>query len=86
MGCWHGYLSGARCRFARGAADATITAPVNPDWFHLPGFTFLVPTHPGSLGHSPGGRKMVVAVVVHVVASHPMNVVFLLPQYCQYLS
>jgi len=21
-------------------------APVNPDWFYLPGFTFLVPAHP----------------------------------------
>jgi len=25
-------------------------APVNPDWFYLPGFTFLVPAHPGSAG------------------------------------
>ena len=24
-GCWHGYLSGARCRLAYGAADATAT-------------------------------------------------------------
>jgi len=23
--CWHGYLSGARCRFAYGPADATAT-------------------------------------------------------------
>jgi len=23
-------------------------APVNPDWFYLPGFTFLLPAHPGS--------------------------------------
>jgi len=23
-------------------------APVNPDWFYLPGFTFLVPALPGS--------------------------------------
>jgi len=23
VGCWHGYLSGARCRFAYGPADAT---------------------------------------------------------------
>jgi len=29
-------------------------APVNPDWFYLSGFTFLVPAHPGSPGHSPG--------------------------------
>jgi len=25
MGCWHGYLSGARCRFAYGPSDATAT-------------------------------------------------------------
>jgi len=25
VGCWHGYLSGARCRFAYGPADATAT-------------------------------------------------------------
>jgi len=45
-----GYLSGVRCRFAYGPADATAThslAPVNPDWFYLPGFTFLVLAHPG---------------------------------------
>jgi len=23
--CWHGYLSGVRCRFAYGTADATAT-------------------------------------------------------------
>jgi len=32
-------------------------APVNPDWFYLPGFTFLVPAHPGSPGQSPGALK-----------------------------
>ena len=25
VGCWHGYLSGARCRFAYGSADTTAT-------------------------------------------------------------
>jgi len=30
----------------------------------LPGFTFLIPAHPGSSGHSPGGHKTVVVVVV----------------------
>ena len=44
-------------------------APVNPDWFYLPGFTFLVPTHPGSPGHSPGSHKMVVVVVVGKLCS-----------------
>jgi len=27
--------------------------PVNPDWFNLPGFIFLVPAHPGGPGHIP---------------------------------
>ena len=45
-------------------------ASVNPDWFALPGFTFLVPAHPGSPGQSPGGHKMVVVVVVVVVAKN----------------
>jgi len=39
-------------------------APVNPDWFYLPGFTFLVPAYPGSPGLGSVGRKMVVVVVV----------------------
>jgi len=37
VGCWHGYMSGARCRFAYGPADATATHYLllqeNPDWF-----------------------------------------------------
>jgi len=28
-------------------------APVNPDWLYLPGFTFLVPAHPGTPGQNP---------------------------------
>ena len=39
-------------------------APVNPDWFYLPGFTILVPDQPGIPGHSPGGHKTVVVIVV----------------------
>jgi len=30
-------------------------APINPDWFNLPGFTFLVPAHPGSPRQNPTG-------------------------------
>jgi len=41
VGCWRGYLSGARCRLAYGPADATATHCLllqqNPDWFHLSG-------------------------------------------------
>jgi len=45
-------------------------APVNLDWFYLPGFTFLVPAHLGSPGQNPEGRIMVVVVVVAVVDFH----------------
>ena len=41
VGCWHGYLSGARCRLAYGPAEATAThclwLQYNPDWFCLSG-------------------------------------------------
>jgi len=30
-------------------------APVNQDWFYLPGFTFLVPAHLCSSGQNPRG-------------------------------
>jgi len=30
-------------------------AKVNPDWFYLPGFIFLVLAHPGSPGQNPRG-------------------------------
>ena len=37
VGCWHGYLSGARCRLAYCPADTTATHCLllqwNPDWF-----------------------------------------------------
>jgi len=37
VGCWHGYLSGPRCRLAYGPADAMATRCLllqkNPDWF-----------------------------------------------------
>jgi len=44
-----------KVRFAYGPADSSTTqslAPVNPDWFYVPGFTFLVPAHPGSPGQN----------------------------------
>jgi len=58
MECWRGYVSGSRCRFAYGPGDATAThclAPVNPDWFYLPGFIFLVPAHPAGPEQNPTG-------------------------------
>jgi len=39
VGCWRGYLSGARCKLAYGPADATATHCLllqsNPDWFYF---------------------------------------------------
>ena len=37
-------------------------AAVNPDWFYLPGFTFLVPAHPGSPGQNPRAVKWLCVV------------------------
>jgi len=51
--CWHGYLSGARCRFAYRPADATVTYYLLLQFF--PGLTFLVPAHPSSPGDNPRG-------------------------------
>ena len=45
--CWHGYLSGARCRLAYAPADATATHCPCFSKIHI-GFTFLVLAHPGS--------------------------------------
>jgi len=42
----------------------TTLAPVDPDWFYLPGFAFVVPAHLGSSIQSPRGCKMVVVLVV----------------------
>jgi len=44
VGCWHGYLSGARCRLAYSPADVSCFSKIQV------GFTFLVPAHPGSPG------------------------------------
>jgi len=33
-------------------------------YVYLPGFTFLVPAHPGSSEQEPEGRKMVIVVVL----------------------
>jgi len=44
-------------------------APVNPDWFYLPGFALLVPAHPVVPDKIQEGRKMVVCVFVYVCVS-----------------
>ena len=59
-------------------------APVNPDCFYSPGFTFLVPAHLGSPRHSPGDRKMVVVVVVVVVYFSYFHMIELV--YCTAMS
>jgi len=78
---WHGYLSGVRVQIYIWPSwchcHSLSLAPVNPDWFYLPGFTFLVLAHPGNPGHSPGGCKMVVVVVVVVVVHNPEDTIFL---------
>ena len=50
MGCWRGYLSGARCRRAYGPAGATATHCFSKVKI---GFTFLVPAHLGSPRKGP---------------------------------
>ena len=42
VGCWHGYLSGERCRLAYGPADATHCSCFSKT--HISSFTFLLPT------------------------------------------
>jgi len=70
VGCWHGFLYGARCRFAYGPADATVTHYLLLQEIQIGfGFTFLVPAHPGSCGQNPQSRKTVV-VVVHIPHTH----------------
>jgi len=71
VGCWRGYLSGARCRLAYGPADATATHCLllqkNPVKSLV--FAFLVPAHPVS----PGKRaiKRMSACVCVCVDNHP---------------
>jgi len=57
VGCWHGYVSGqgADLHMAELMPLPLSLAPVNPDYFYLPGFTFLAPAHPGSPGQNPRG-------------------------------
>jgi len=51
VGCWHGYLSWARCRLAYGPADATATHCLFSK-IQI-GFIFLVPAHLCSPGKGP---------------------------------
>ena len=59
--CWHGYLSGARCRLAQAQL---MPLPLTVSCFSKIqiGFTFLVPAHPGSPGKRAIKRVCVCAV------------------------
>jgi len=70
VGCWRGYLSGARCRLAYGLADATAFCFSKIQI----GFTFVVPAHPGSPGKGP--LNGCVCVCVCVVLLHKNFAVF----------
>jgi len=73
VGCWNGYVTGARCRFAYGPADATATHCLLLQEIQTGfGFTFLVLAQPGSPGQNQESHKMVVIVLV-VTASFPGN-------------
>ena len=67
LGCWRGYLSGVRYRLAYIIAQL-MPLPLTVSCFSnfQIGFTFLVPTHPGS----PGQRAIkCVCVCVFVMSS-----------------
>jgi len=52
VGCCH--VSGSRCIWPSWCHCHSLSlAPVNPDWFYLPSFTFLA--QPGSPGQNPRG-------------------------------
>ena len=59
VGCWHGYLSGARCRLHMAQL---MPLPVTFSCFSKIeiGFTFLVPAHLGSPGQRAVKRVCVV--------------------------
>jgi len=52
--------------FSRCHCHSLSLAAVNPDWFYLPGFTFLVQAHLGGPGQIQKSRKTIVVVVVVV--------------------
>jgi len=62
VGCWHGYLSGARCILALGPADATASK------IQI-GFTFLVLAHPGS-PRQRAVKRVCVCVFRYVLQRH----------------
>ena len=69
VGCWRGYLSGARCRLAYGPADGPLPLTVSCFSKIQIGFTFLVPAHLGS----PGQRAVKRVCVCACSSWHPTN-------------
>jgi len=63
VGCWHGYLSLARCRLAYDPADATVSGFSKIQL----GFTFLVPAPTGSPGQRVVKRGCVCVFVNHYI-------------------
>jgi len=47
-------------------------APVNPDWFYLPGSTFLVSAHPSSPGQKSNGAVKRLCVLCVLQGEHIM--------------
>jgi len=64
VGCWRGYLSGARCRLAYHWQLMPLPLTVSCFSKIQIGFTFLVTAHPGSPGQRAVKRVCVCVVVV----------------------
>ena len=71
LGCWHGYLCWARCRFVCSPADTTATHCLLLQEIQIVfGFTFLVLAHPSRPAQNPESRKTVVVAVVITYTTH----------------
>ena len=63
VGCWHGYLSGPRCKLVYGPAVMPLPLTVSCFSEIQTGFTFLVPAHTGSPGQRAVKRACVCVCV-----------------------
>jgi len=71
VGCWRGYLSRARCRFAYGPADAIAPHCLLLQVIQIGFcFTFLVSAQPGSTGQNPESCKMVLVVEITCIIEY----------------
>jgi len=70
MGCWHDYLTQARCRFAYSPADPNATHSLLLQEIQTGFcFTFLVLAHLCNPGQNPESRKTVLVEIVVVILS-----------------